>query len=76
MEKTVAEQDRDQALATVRGLENALNVREERVQERNVRLEAIYASLTWKLYRGYAILTHALRQRANELWRSVCVLRK
>ena len=75
-EKAAAEQERDRALAAVRELENILKAREEQVRERNARLDAIYASATWKLYRGYAALTHSMRQAVNELWRSVCILRK
>jgi hypothetical protein len=72
----MAGQDRDHAWARVQELQNMLKAREDQVKERSTRLEAIYASRTWKLYRGYAALTHSLRQVANELWRSVCVLRK
>ena len=75
-EKALAEQGRDQARAKVRELQNLLQAREGQVRERDARLAAIYASRTWKLYRGYAALVHALRHGANELWRSVCVLRK
>jgi glycosyltransferase involved in cell wall biosynthesis len=75
-EKAVAEQDRDQGLAAVRALEDALHAREEQLREHNARLAAIYASITWKLYRGYATLTHGMRQVASELWQTVCVLRK
>ena len=75
-EKGVAEQERDRAQTTVRELESRLQTRAEEVKECNARLEAIYASLTWKLYRGYVILAYSLRQVANELWRSVRVLRK
>lgn len=60
-EKAATEQERDRALAAVRELENMLKAQEEQVRERNARLDAIYASMTWKLYR---------------LWRSVCILRK
>src|SRR5262249_28088264 len=67
-EKAVAEQERDRVLAAVRELANALNAREEQVRERNARLAAIYASIMWKLYRGYAALTHSMRQVASELW--------
>jgi hypothetical protein len=75
-ERARVEQECDRARAMVRDSENRLKTRVEEVKERNVRLEAIYASTTWKFYRGYAALVHSLRQVANELWRSVYVLRK
>jgi glycosyltransferase involved in cell wall biosynthesis len=75
-EKAATEQECDRALTTVRELENILRAREEQVRERNARLDAIYASTTWKLYRRYAALTHSMRQAVTELWRSVYILRK
>ncbi|MBI3801788.1 MAG: glycosyltransferase [Deltaproteobacteria bacterium] len=74
--KVAAEQERDRALAAVRELADTLQMREEQVRARNTRLEAIYASTTWKFYCRYIALTHSMRQVANELWRSVRVLRK
>ncbi|MBI3301264.1 MAG: glycosyltransferase family 4 protein [Deltaproteobacteria bacterium] len=62
-EKAAAEEERSRALATARELDGILNLREAQLCERNARLEAIYASTTWKLYRGYAALTHALFHR-------------
>jgi hypothetical protein len=57
-ERDRALQEREQALATAQELEEILDTREEQLLERNERLEAIYASTTWKLYRGYAALVH------------------
>jgi hypothetical protein len=62
-ERDRALQERDQALATAQELEEILDTREEQLLERNERLEAIYASTTWKLYRGYAALVHYFFQR-------------
>jgi hypothetical protein len=55
--------ERDRALTTARELEDILDLREDQLLERNARLEAIYASITWKLYRGYAALAHYLFHR-------------
>jgi predicted secreted protein len=69
-EKTLTEQERDQALqerdhalAAARELGDILDTREDQLLERNARLEAIYTSTTWKLYRGYATVTHYLFHR-------------
>jgi glycosyltransferase involved in cell wall biosynthesis len=56
-------QERDRLLTIVQDLRAALAADEQRVRERDARLEAIYASLTWKLYRGYAALKAALFHR-------------
>ena len=53
-------QERDCMLTTVQDLRAALAADEQRGRERDARLEAIYASLTWKLYRGYAAVRAAL----------------
>lgn len=70
VEKTLAEQERDcafqgrdRALAAARELEDILDTREDQLLERNARLEAIYTSTTWKLYRGYAALVYYLFHR-------------
>jgi len=76
VERAAAEQERDRALATVRELETTLKAREEQMKERNAQLDAVYASTTWKLYRGYAALRHSMRRAVADLWRSVCILRK
>jgi uncharacterized protein (DUF3084 family) len=62
-EKALAEQERDRALATARELGDLVKTREDQLQERNARLNAIYASTTWKLYRGYAALVYYLFRR-------------
>ena len=76
VENAAIEQERETALGTVRELEHALKAREEQLQEREVRLESIYASTTWKLYRGYATLTHTIRRLLNEWWKFICASRK
>src|SRR5262249_44886716 len=65
-ERALAEQEREQALGTIRELQDLLSKREEQLQERSALLEAIYASTTWKLYRGYAALRHFLFQHPLE----------
>jgi hypothetical protein len=65
-EKVATEHERDSALETARELENILKAREDQLQERATQLEAIYASTTWKLYRGYAALTGAARRLLNK----------
>ncbi len=53
-DKLRIEQERDQALAAVQELRDALDLREREVQEQDACLMAIYASTTWKFYRCYA----------------------
>ena len=53
-DKLRIEQERDQALAAVQELGDALDLREREVQEQDACLMAIYASTTWKFYRCYA----------------------
>jgi len=62
-ERIFAEEERKRALATMQELQNLLGNREEQLREKTARLEAIYASTTWKLYRGYAALRRFLVQR-------------
>jgi len=54
IEKLQAEQERDQALAVVQELREALDASAGEIHERDARLAAIYASTTWRLYRYYA----------------------
>jgi len=53
-DKLRREQERDQALAAVPELSAALDIQERELHDRDARLAAIYASMTWKLYRSYA----------------------
>ncbi|MCS6926811.1 MAG: glycosyltransferase [Candidatus Binatia bacterium] len=62
-ERQRLQQERDQlqreqqhTLTVLRYQEEALRVRERALEEQHARLAAIYASTTWKLYRGYAFL--------------------
>ncbi len=63
VDKLRAEQERDQALATVQELRDTLDAREMEMRERDVLLTAIYASTTWKLYRCYTACVHFLIRR-------------
>lgn len=63
-ERTFAEEER--ALVTVQELQNLLGHREAQLREKTARLEAIYASTTWKLYCGYAALRRFLLPRPRE----------
>lgn len=62
-------QARDRALADVRSLTSRLQEREAEVQEREARLNAIYASTTWKLYRVYLALLELCVRRPLRWWR-------
>jgi glycosyltransferase involved in cell wall biosynthesis len=57
------QQEYEDAAATLRELADILDIREEQLLERDARLNAIYTSTTWKLYRGYAVLMNALFHR-------------
>ena len=59
-EKLQAEQERDWILATAQELKSALATHDQEIRERDVRLNAIYASTTWKLYRCYAACVRSL----------------
>jgi len=63
VDKLRAEQERDQALATVQELRDALDARETEIRQRDVLLTAIYASTTWTLYRCYTACVHFLIRR-------------
>ena len=68
-ERERLQQDYENTAATLRELEDILDVREEQLLERNARLEAIYASTTWKLYRGYTMLINSLFRRPLDVLR-------
>lgn len=62
-EKDRVEQEWNQALATAQELRAALYRGERLLREQQTRLDAIYASLTWKLYRCYATLVQVFFHR-------------
>lgn len=62
-DKLRIEQERDQALAVVHELRRALEMQERELRDRDARLTAIYASVTWRLYRFYAATIDFLVRR-------------
>jgi len=62
-ESTLAAQEQERALVTMRELQNLLGKREEQLRECTALLEAIYGSTTWKLYRSYAAVKRVLYRR-------------
>jgi chromosome segregation ATPase len=60
VDKCRIEQERDRALAEVETLKGTLADCEQQLGECRTRLEAIYTSTTWKLYRGYAAVRRFL----------------
>jgi len=73
-EKRQAEQEQNLALASVQALTTELAIHDQEIHEREERLAAIYASTTWKLYRGYAAWKNflvLLRRSLGELKRQL-----
>jgi chromosome segregation ATPase len=61
--KTTIEEARDQAVQQVAALSELVRVCESQAQEREERLNTIYDSTTWKLYRCYVVLEQQLFRR-------------
>lgn len=59
-ERDQLQREQQHTLTVLRHREGTLGLRERELEEHRVRLAAIYASTTWKLYRGYAFLRDTL----------------
>jgi glycosyltransferase involved in cell wall biosynthesis len=62
-------EDRELVRASAKEFGELLDIREDQLLERNARLEAIYASTTWKLYQAYETLVHSVVRRPGAVVR-------
>jgi chromosome segregation ATPase len=68
-EQTRILDDRELIRASAKEFEAILDIREDQLLERNARLEAIYASTTWKLYQAYETFVHSVVRRPGAVVR-------
>lgn len=68
-ELTLILEDRELVRSVAKEFEAILDIREDQLLERNARLEAIYASTTWKLYQAYETVVHSVLRRPGAVVR-------